>query len=153
MLREKQKVRRIYGLLEEQFRLYYQEADRRKGPTGHNLLALLESRLDSVVYRMGFGVSRAEAKQLVSHKAIQVNGKTVNIPSYIVKPGDVITIRDRSKEQLRIKSSLEFADQQHDIDWVQVDNSKFEGTFLRAPERSDLSADINEQLIVEFYSK
>lgn len=153
MLREKQKVRRIYGLLEEQFRLYYQEADRRKGPTGHNLLALLESRLDSVVYRMGFGVSRAEAKQLVSHKAIQVNGKTVNIPSYIVKPGDVVSVRDRSKEQLRIKSSLEFAEQQHDIDWVKVDSSKFEGTFLRMPERSDLSADINEQLIVEFYSK
>lgn len=153
MLREKQKVRRIYGLLEEQFRLYYQEADRRKGPTGHNLLALLESRLDSVVYRMGFGVSRAEAKQLVSHKAIQVNGKTVNIPSYIVKPGDVVSVRDRSKEQLRIKSSLEFAEQQHDIDWVKVDSSKFEGTFLRMPERSDLSADINEQLIVELYSK
>jgi len=153
MLREKQKVRRIYGLLEEQFRLYYQEAARRKGQTGHNLLALLESRLDSVVYRMGFGVSRSESRQLVSHKSVQVNGKTVNIASYLVKPGDVITLHERAAGQLRVKSSLDFAEQQHDIDWVKVDPTKLQGTYMRMPERSDLSADINEQLIVELYSK
>lgn len=153
MLREKQKVRRIYGLLEEQFRLYYKEADRRKGPTGYNLLALLESRLDSVVYRMGFGVSRSESKQLISHKSVQVNGKTVNIISYMVKPGDVVSINKRAAEQLRIKSSLEFAEQQAEVDWVKVDPAKLQGTYMRTPERSDLSADINEQLIVELYSK
>lgn len=153
MLREKQKVRRIYGLLEEQFRLYYQEAARRKGQTGHNLLALLESRLDSVVYRMGFGVSRSESRQLVSHKSVQVNGKIVNIASYIVKPGDVITMHQRAANQLRVKSALDFSEQQHDVDWVKVDITKLEGTYMRMPERSDLSADINEQLIVEFYSK
>lgn len=153
MLREKQKVRRIYGLLEEQFRLYYQEAARRKGQTGHNLLALLESRLDSVVYRMGFGISRSESRQLVNHKSVQVNGKTVNIASYSVKPGDVITVHQRAANQLRVKSALEFSEQQHDIDWVKVDNTKLEGTYVRMPERSDLSADINEQLIVELYSK
>jgi small subunit ribosomal protein S4 len=153
MLREKQKVRRIYALLEEQFRLYYQEADRRRGPTGHNLLALLESRLDSVVYRMGFGVSRSESRQLVSHKSVQVNGKTVNIGSYIVQPGDVINVHQRAANQLRVKAALEFAEQQQAGDWVKVDNTKLQGTFLRMPERSDLSADINEQLIVEFYSK
>lgn len=153
MLREKQKVRRIYGLLEEQFRLYYQEAARRKGQTGHNLLALLESRLDSVVYRMGFGVSRSESRQLVSHKSVQVNGKTVNIASYIVQPGDVITVHQRAANQLRIKSALEFAEQQQAGDWMRVDNTKLEGVYMRIPERSDLSSDINEQLIVEFYSK
>jgi small subunit ribosomal protein S4 len=153
MHREKQKVRRIYGLLEEQFRLYYQEAARRKGQTGHNLLALLESRLDNVVYRMGFGSSRSEAKQLVSHRSIQVNGRTVNIASYLVKPGDVISIQQRAADQLRIKSALEFAEQQHDVDWVKVDPAKLEGTYLRQPERSDLPSDINEQLIVELYSK
>jgi small subunit ribosomal protein S4 len=153
MLREKQKVRRIYGLLEEQFRLYYQEAARRKGQTGHNLLALLESRLDSVVYRMGFGVSRSESRQLVNHKSVQVNGKTVNIASYIVQPGDVITVHQRAANQLRIKSALEFSEQQQAGDWVKVDNTKLEGTYMRIPERSDLSSDINEQLIVELYSK
>jgi small subunit ribosomal protein S4 len=153
MLREKQKVRRIYGLLEEQFRLYYQEAARRKGQTGHNLLALLESRLDSVVYRMGFGVSRSESRQLVNHKSVQVNGKTVNIASYLVQPGDVITVHQRAANQLRVKAALDFSDQQHDVDWVKVDNTKLQGTYVRLPERSDLSADINEQLIVEFYSK
>lgn len=153
MLREKQKVRRIYGLLEEQFRLYYQEAARRKGQTGHNLLALLESRLDSVVYRMGFGVSRSEARQLVSHRSVRVNGRTVNIPSYLIQPGDVITISPRCINQLRIKSALDFSEQQHETDWVKVDNTKLEGTYMRMPERSDLSADINEQLIIELYSK
>ena len=153
MHREKQKVRRIYGLLEEQFRLYYQEAARRKGQTGHNLLALLESRLDNVVYRMGFGSSRSEAKQLVSHRSIQVNGRTVNIASYIVKPGDTISVQQRAADQLRIKSALEFAEQQHDVDWVKVDPAKLEGTYVRQPERSDLPSDINEQLIVELYSK
>jgi small subunit ribosomal protein S4 len=153
MLREKQKVRRIYGLLEEQFRLYYQEAARRKGQTGHNLLALLESRLDSVVYRMGFGVSRSESRQLVNHKSVQVNGRTVNIASYLVQPGDVITVHQRAANQLRVKAALDFSEQQHDVDWVKVDSTKLQGTYVRLPERSDLSADINEQLIVEFYSK
>lgn len=152
MLREKQKVRRIYGILEEQFRLYYKEADRRRGPTGHNLLALLESRLDSVVFRMGFGVSRSEARQLLNHKGVTVNGKTVNIPSYIVKPNDVVAVRERASKQLRVKAAVDFAEQ-YDFDWVKVDAKKLEGTFLRVPERSDLPADINEQLIVEFYSK
>ncbi len=152
MLREKQKVRRIYGIIEEQFSLYYKEAARRKGPTGHNLLALLESRLDSVVYRMGFGISRDEARQLVSHRAVTVNGKTVNIPSYGVKPNDVIAIRERATQQLRVKSALDFSEQ-HSFDWVKVDPKKLEGTFLRVPERSDLPTDINEQLIVELYSK
>lgn len=153
MLREKQKVRRIYGILEEQFRLYYKEADRVKGPTGHNLLTLLESRLDSVVYRMGFGASRSEARQLVSHRSITVNGKTVNIPSYIVKPGDIVAVKAKSAEQLRIKAALDFAEQQLESDWVNVDASKLEGTFVRTPERADLPSDINEQLIVELYSK
>ncbi len=152
MLREKQKVRRTYGILEEQFRLYYQEADRRRGPTGHNLLTLLESRLDTVVYRMGFGISRSEARQLVGHKAVTVNGNVVNIPSYIVKPNDVIAVREKAAKQLRIKAALDFSEQ-YDYDWVKVDANKLEGTFLRTPERSDLPADINEQLIVEFYSK
>lgn len=153
MLREKQKVRRIYGLLEGQFHLYYQEADRRKGPTGHNLLSLLESRLDSVVFRMGFGVSRFEAKQMVSHKAIMVNGRTVNIASYSVKPGDVIAVHKRAAEQLRIKASMDFHQQQTDAEWVKVDPKQLQGTFVRYPERSDLPSDINEQLIVELYSK
>jgi small subunit ribosomal protein S4 len=153
MLREKQKVRRIYGLLEGQFHLYYQEADRRKGPTGHNLLSLLESRLDSVVYRMGFGVSRSEAKQMVSHKAILVNGRTVNISSYSVKPGDVISVHKRALEQLRIKAAVDFNQQQTEAEWVKVDAKQLQGTFVRYPERSDLPSDINEQLIVELYSK
>jgi small subunit ribosomal protein S4 len=152
MMREKQKVRRIYGLIEEQFKLYYKEAARRKGPTGHNLLALLESRLDSVVYRMGFGVSRSEARQLVSHRSVTVNGRIINIPSYILKPGDVVALKERSKQQLRVKSALDFAEQ-HDSDWVQVDAAAMQGVYLRVPARSDLPSDINEQLIVELYSK
>ena len=152
-LREKQKVRRMYGVLERQFRNYYKEADRLKGATGTNLLGLLESRLDNVVYRMGFGATRAEARQIVSHKSILVNGQTVNIPSYNVEAGDVISIREKAKSQLRIKSALELAAQRAVCEWVDVDASKMEGTNKSAPERSELSAEINEQLIVELYSK
>jgi small subunit ribosomal protein S4 len=152
-LREKQKVRRMYGVLERQFRNYYKEADRLKGATGTNLLTLLESRLDNVVYRMGFGSTRAEARQIVSHKSILVNGQTVNIPSYNVAAGDVITIREKAKSQLRIKSALELAAQRTACEWVDVDAAKMEGTYKSAPERSELSAEINEQLIVELYSK
>jgi len=152
-LREKQKVRRIYGVLEKQFRGYYKEAARVKGATGTNLLQLLETRLDNVVYRMGFGSTRAESRQLVSHKAIAVNGQTVNIASYKIKSGDVVAIREKAKNQLRIKGSLELAGQRSDIAWIDVDNKKMEGTFKAVPERSELSAEINEQLIVELYSK
>ncbi|SEI89983.1 small subunit ribosomal protein S4 [Allopseudospirillum japonicum] len=152
-LREKQKVRRIYGVLEKQFRNYYKEAARLKGATGENLLQLLERRLDNVVYRMGFGATRAEARQLVSHKAISVNGKTVNVASYSVKPGDVVAIREKAKKQLRIQQALEQAAQRGDVAWVDVDSNKKEGVFKAVPERSDLSADINENLIVELYSK
>lgn len=152
-LREKQKVRRIYGVLEKQFRNYYKDADRLKGATGSNLLQLLESRLDNVVYRMGFGSTRAEARQLVSHKAILVNGKTVNISSYQVVPGDVIAIREKAQNQLRINAALELAAQRGFSTWVEVDAKKKEGTFKVLPERSDLAADINENLIVELYSK
>ena len=152
-LGEKQKVRRMYGVLERQFRNYYKEADRLKGATGTNLLGLLESRLDNVVYRMGFGATRAEARQIVSHKSILVNGQTVNIPSYNVEAGDVISIREKAKSQLRIKSALELAAQRAVCEWVDVDASKMEGTYKSAPERSELSAEINEQLIVELYSK
>ena len=152
-LREKQKVRRIYGVLEKQFRNYYTEASRLKGATGENLLRLLEQRLDNVVYRMGFGSTRAESRQLVSHKSITVNGHVVNIASYLVKEGDVIAIRDKSKNQLRIKSALEIAGQRAAIDWIEVNTDKMEGTFKRFPEREDLSSEINENLIVELYSK
>ncbi|WP_210395842.1 30S ribosomal protein S4 [Motiliproteus sediminis] len=152
-LREKQKVRRIYGILERQFRGYYKEAARRKGATGENLLQLLESRLDNVVYRMGFGSTRAEARQIVSHKAILVNGQTVNIPSYQVQAGDVVSVREKAKNQLRIKHALELASQRTAIEWVDVDNGKMEGTFKATPERAELSSDINEHLIVELYSK
>ncbi|RDE18469.1 30S ribosomal protein S4 [Motiliproteus coralliicola] len=152
-LREKQKVRRIYGILERQFRSYYKEAARLKGATGENLLQLLESRLDNVVYRMGFGATRAEARQIVSHKAILVNGQTVNIPSYQVQAGDVVTVREKAKTQLRIKNALELASQRSAVEWVDVDSNKMEGTFKAAPERAELSAEINEQLIVELYSK
>jgi small subunit ribosomal protein S4 len=152
-LREKQKVRRIYGILERQFRNYYKEAVRRAGSGGENLLHLLECRLDNVVYRMGFGVTRAEARQLVSHKAISVNGQTVNIPSYQVQAGDVVAIREKSREQLRIKAALEAADSVGFPDWVEVDAKKMEGTFKRIPERGDLSSEVNEQLIIELYSK
>jgi small subunit ribosomal protein S4 len=152
-LREKQKVRRIYGILERQFSTYYKEAARRKGATGENLLQLLESRLDNVVYRMGFGSTRAESRQLVSHKSITVNGSVINVPSYQVAPGDVIAVRQKAKEQLRIKSALELAGQRTPIEWITVDSSKLEGQFTRKPDRADLSADINENLIVELYSK
>jgi small subunit ribosomal protein S4 len=152
-LREKQKVRRIYGVLEKQFRNYYSEAARIKGATGENLLQLLERRLDNVVYRMGFGVTRAEARQLVSHKAILVNGQSVNIPSYQVKPGDVLSIREKSANQLRIKNALDVASSRTAVAWVEVDAKKLEGKFNSVPERSDLSQDINENLIVELYSK
>lgn len=152
-LREKQKVRRIYGVLEKQFRNYYKEAARLKGNTGENLLQLLEQRLDNVVYRMGFASTRAEARQLVSHKAILVNGRVVNIPSYVITPEDTVVIREKSKTQARIIAALELAEQREKPTWVEVDGKKLEGSFKRLPERSDLSADINEQLIVELYSK
>ena len=152
-LREKQKVRRLYGILEKQFRSYYKEAARRKGATGENLLQLLESRVDNVVYRMGFGSTRAESRQLVSHKAILVNGQSVNIPSYQVKDGDIVAIREKSKSQDRIKIALELAGQRADCGWVDVNAAKLEGTFKATPERSDLPAEINENLIVELYSK
>ncbi|MDX9685952.1 MULTISPECIES: 30S ribosomal protein S4 [Halopseudomonas] len=152
-LREKQKVRRIYGVLERQFSNYYKEAARLKGATGENLLQLLERRLDNVVYRMGFGATRAEARQLVSHKAISVNGKTVNIASYLVSPGDVVAVREKAKNQLRINSALELAAQRGQAEWLQVDTAKKEGVFKSLPARSDLYADINENLIVELYSK
>jgi small subunit ribosomal protein S4 len=152
-LREKQKVRRIYGVLEKQFRNYYSEAARIKGATGENLLQLLERRLDNVVYRMGFGVTRAEARQLVSHKAILVNGQSVNIPSYQVRPGDVLSIREKAANQLRIKNALDVASSRTAVSWVEVDVKKLEGKFNSVPERSDLSQDINENLIVELYSK
>jgi small subunit ribosomal protein S4 len=152
-LREKQKLRRIYGVLERQFRRYYQEADRRKGSTGENLLQILECRLDNVVYRMGFGSTRSEARQLVSHKAILVNGKTVNIPSYQVKPEDVVTVREAARKQLRIQAALELAQQRGMPGWIEVDAGKMEGVFKSVPDRSDLPSDINESLVVELYSK
>ena len=152
-LREKQKVRRTYGVLEKQFRGYYKEAARRKGATGENLLKLLESRLDNVVYRMGFGTTRAESRQLVSHKSIVVNGQTLNVPSYQVQVGDVVAVREKCKNQLRIQNALNIAGQRGDIDWIDVNAEKKEGVFKRMPDRSDLSADINENLIVELYSK
>ena len=152
-LREKQKVRRIYGVLEKQSRNYYKEAARLKGNTGENLLQLLEVRLDNVVYRMGFGSTRAESRQLVSHKSVMVNGRVVNIPSFKVSANDVVSIREKSRTQARIKAALEVAGQREKPTWVEVDNAKMEGAFKRVPERSDLSADINEQLIVELYSK
>ena len=152
-LREKQKLRRIYGVLERQFRNYYQEASRLKGSTGENLLQLLEARLDNVVYRMGFGSTRSEARQLVSHKAIMVNGKTVNVASYVVKPSDVISVREKSRKQARIAESMSLAEQVGFPDWIDVNHSAFEGTFKAFPLRSELPPDINEQLVVELYSK
>lgn len=152
-LREKQKLRRIYGILEKQFRSYYQDADRRKGSTGENLLQLLESRLDNVVYRMGFGASRTEARQLVRHNAVALNGRKANIPSMQIKPGDVITISGKSKEQLRIKAAIDMAEQRGISEWLSVDFKKMEGTFKATPERSELPSDINEHLVVELYSK
>lgn len=152
-LREKQKIRRIYGVLERQFRRYFAEASRRRGSTGEWLLQLLESRLDNVAYRMGFGSTRAEARQLVSHKALLVNGQPVNIPSYQVKPGDVVSVREKSRKQVRIQEALALAAQIGLPSWVEVDSSKMEGVFKNLPDRTELSSDINEQLVVEFYSK
>ena len=152
-LREKQKVRRIYGMLENQFKRCYVEAARCKGNTGVNLLTLLEGRLDNVVYRMGFGSTRAESRQLVTHKGILVNGKTCNIPSYPLQVGDVVAVREKSKKQLRIQNAIELAKQRPVLSWIEVDETKLEGIFKSKPERAELSADINEQLIVEMYSK
>ena len=152
-LREKQKVRRTYGVLEKQFRNYYKESARTPGATGENLLNLLERRLDNVVYRMGFGSTRAEARQLVAHNSVLVNGRKANIASFRVSEGDVVSIRERAKTQLRIQSSLQLAAQRSEIEWVDVDVNKMEGTFKREPDRSDLPAEINENLIVELYSK
>ncbi len=152
-LREKQKVRRLYGVLEKQFRNYYKKADRQKGATGENLLKLLESRLDNVVYRMGFGSTRAESRQLVSHKAISVNGGIVNIASYQVRPDDVIAITEKARGQLRISAALQLASQRGEVEWVDVNTDKFEGVFKRLPDREELPSEINENLIVELYSK
>ena len=152
-LREKQKVKRMYGILERQFRRYYAEAVRRRGNTGENLLKLLESRLDNVVYRMGFGSTRAEARQLVSHKAIAVNGRALNVPSAQVQPNDVVAVREKSKAQARIQDALNLAEQTGLPAWVSVDTSKLEGVFKNVPDRADLSAEINESLIVELYSR
>ena len=152
-LREKQKVRRLYGVLERQFRNYYAAADRQKGPTGENLLQLLEQRLDNVVYRMGFGTTRSEARQLVSHKAVEVNGKCVNVASYHVSPEDVISVREKAKKQTRVASAISLAEQYGFPEWVEVDSKGLSGTFKRVPDRADLPAEINEQLIVELYSK
>ena len=152
-LREKQKVRRMYGVLEKQFRNYYKKAAKAKGNTGENLLSYLEQRLDNVVYRMGFASTRAEARQLVSHKAFHVNGKRVNIPSYQVQPDDTIEVREKSRSQTRIKSALELSAQREVCEWLDVDNNTFKGVFKSVPDRTDLSAEINENLIVELYSK
>ena len=152
-LREKQKLRRIYGVLEKQFRSYYAEADRKKGITGENLLQMLESRLDNVAYKMGLGGSRTEARQIVRHNSILVNGKRVNIPSYQVQPGDNISVADQSKDQLRIKSALEAADERGLPEWLEVDVKKLTGIFKNRPERDDLPSTINESLVVELYSK
>ena len=152
-LREKQKLRRIYGVLEKQFRSYYAEADRKKGITGENLLQMLESRLDNVAYKMGLGGSRTEARQIVKHNSILVNGKRVNIPSYQVQPGDSISVADQSKDQLRIKSALEAADERGLPEWLEVDVKKLTGIFKNRPERDDLPSTINESLVVELYSK
>jgi small subunit ribosomal protein S4 len=152
-LREKQKLRRIYGVLEKQFRNYYKAAASQKGSTGENLLSLLETRLDNVVYRSGFGATRAEARQLVNHKAIMVNNKVVNIPSYQVNPNDVITVREKAKKQTRITDSINLAKTRGIADWISLDENKLEATFKNVPERTDLPPDINEQLVVELYSK
>ncbi|MET0028662.1 MAG: 30S ribosomal protein S4 [Candidatus Thiodiazotropha sp.] len=152
-LREKQKVRRIYGIMEKQFRNYYKAAAQNKGATGENLLQLLETRLDNIVYRMGFGSTRAEARQLVSHKAIEVNGKIVNVPSFRVNAEDEISVREKAKKQLRIQSAVELQGQYGFVDWLDVDAKSLKGKLKRVPDRSDLSAEINEQLVVELYSK
>ena len=152
-LREKQKLRRMYGVLERQFRRYYKEAARRTGATGQTLLQILECRLDNVVYRMGFAATRAEARQLVSHKAIEVNGKVVNIPSYQVKAEDVIAVREAAKKQMRIQNALQIAKQVGFPEWVEVDEAKLSGKFKSVPDRTEFLPDINENLVVELYSK
>ena len=152
-LREKQKIRRIYGVLERQFRKTYFEADRRKGVTGENLLQLLESRLDTVAYRMGFGASRSEARQVVRHNAVLVNGKRVNIPSYQCRPGDVVEVAEKAKAQLRIKAAAEAAEGRHIPEWLEVDSKALKGTFKALPARSELPQSINEGLVIELYSK
>jgi small subunit ribosomal protein S4 len=152
-LREKQKLRRIYGVLERQFRRYFAEATKGKSSTGENLLKLLESRLDNVVYRMGMGSTRAEARQLVTHGSILVNGKRLNVPSALVRAGDVVTVADRAKGQLRIQDALQLAEKVGFPSWVEVDAKKMTGTFKGAPERSEFGQDINESLVVELYSK
>lgn len=152
-LREKQKVRRLYGVLEKQFRNYYKKAASKKGSTGENLLVLLESRLDNVVYRMGFASTRAEARQLVAHKGIKVNDQKVNVASFNVAPGDVIELTEKAKKQLRVQSALALAANRAPVEWVEVDSSKLAGTFKAYPDRAELPAEINENLIVELYSK
>ena len=152
-LREKQKVRRIYGMLEHQFRITYRAAEVQRGITGESLLQLLESRLDNIAYRMGFGASRSEARQVVRHNSILVNGKRVNIPSYQVRPGDVVEVAERSRAQLRIKAALQAAEQRGFPEWIEVDGKAMKGTFKAKPQRSELPATINEHLIVELYSK
>jgi small subunit ribosomal protein S4 len=152
-LREKQKLRRMYGVLERQFRNYYKKASRFKGSTGENLLRMLEARLDNVVYRMGFAATRAEARQLVSHRGIKVNDQIVNIPSYQLKAGDKIAVRDRAKEQLRIKAALSIAGQVGFPEWVEVDDKNMQGLLKNLPERDEILPDINENLVVELYSK
>lgn len=152
-LREKQKVKRMYGVMERQFRRYFEEADRRKGNTGANLLFILEARLDNVVYRMGFASTRAEARQLVSHKAMLVNGQSVNIPSYLIKVGDVVSVREKSKKQNRIAEALQLAAQIGFPAWIETNADKAEGTFKKVPDRDEFAADVNESLIVELYSR
>jgi small subunit ribosomal protein S4 len=152
-LREKQKVRRLYGVLEKQFRNYYKKAARKTGATGENLLQMLEGRLDNVVYRIGFGATRAEARQLVSHGSILVNDKVVNIASYQVQSGDKVSVREKAKKQLRIQSAMSLAKQRGHVDWIEVNENTLEGTYKSAPERVDLPSEINESLIVELYSK
>ena len=152
-LREKQKLRRIYGVLEKQFAAYYEEADRRKGSTGENLWKLLESRLDNVAFRMGFGASRSESRQLVRHNSVSVNGKRVNIPSYVVKPNDVIELTEGARAQLRVKAALEAAEQRGLPEWVEVDPKAMKGVFKAVPDRSDLPSEVDEALVVALYSK
>ena len=152
-LREKQKIRRMYGVLERQFRTYFDKAIQKRGATGENLLQMLESRLDNVVYRMGFASTRAEARQLVSHKAIEVNGKPVNIPSYLLRATDVVSVREKSRAQFRIKASLDLAEKNGFPGWVEVDPKNFKGVFKNLPDRAEFANDVNEQLVVELYSK
>jgi small subunit ribosomal protein S4 len=152
-LREKQKLKRMYGVLEKQFRKYFVEAERRQGNTGETLIQLLESRLDNVVYRMGFGSTRAEARQLVAHRAIEMNGRTADVPSMMVKAGDVVTIREKAKKQLRIKESIDLATGMGLPQWVQVDTTALSGVFKQVPDRADVARDINESMVVELYSR